>query len=165
MKLRDAFTALELVFIIVIIGILASVAIPKFSGTRNDAVISKAKGTIGSVRSAVAMERQKRILKGNFTTIKRLSSSSSYGSPIFDAFDGNTSKPVLAYPPISCANSTSQECWKETRVGQGTSSDPSTYTFYMPVSGVGVVFALENNRFDCDELNSTYGNDCKKLTH
>lgn len=40
---RKAFTMIELVFIIVVIGILAGVAIPKFAVTRDDAEIAKAK--------------------------------------------------------------------------------------------------------------------------
>jgi len=57
---------LELVFVIAIIGILAAVAVPKFSMTRNDAIISRARSTVGALRSAIATERQKNILKGSF---------------------------------------------------------------------------------------------------
>ncbi len=35
--MKNAFTMIELIFVIVIIGILASIAIPKFLATRNDA--------------------------------------------------------------------------------------------------------------------------------
>ena len=40
-KSKKAFTMVELIFVIVIIGILASVAIPKLAITRDDAKISK----------------------------------------------------------------------------------------------------------------------------
>jgi len=40
-KSKKAFTMVELIFVIVIIGILASVAIPRLSATRDDAKISK----------------------------------------------------------------------------------------------------------------------------
>ena len=40
-KRRSAFTMMELIFVIVILGILAAVAIPKLTATRNDAKISK----------------------------------------------------------------------------------------------------------------------------
>jgi len=39
-KHRDAFTMIELVFVIVIIGILAAIAIPKLTATRDDARIT-----------------------------------------------------------------------------------------------------------------------------
>ena len=38
--MKKAFTMIELIFVIVIIGILASIAIPKLAGTRDDAKIS-----------------------------------------------------------------------------------------------------------------------------
>lgn len=41
MKNKYAFTMIELIFVIVILGILASVAIPKLAATRNDAAASK----------------------------------------------------------------------------------------------------------------------------
>lgn len=67
--MKKAFTMLELVFVIAVIGILSAIAIPKFAATRNDAIITKARTTVAAMRSAVATERQKRILRGNFTDI------------------------------------------------------------------------------------------------
>ncbi len=66
---RKAFTMLELIFVIVVIGILSAIAIPKFAVTRNDALITKARSEVAAMRAAVSTERQKRILKGNFTDI------------------------------------------------------------------------------------------------
>ncbi len=60
---------LELIFVIVVIGILSAIAIPKFAVTRNDALITKARSEVAAMRSAVATERQKRILRGDFTDI------------------------------------------------------------------------------------------------
>ena len=39
-KVRDGFTMIELIFVIVIIGILAVIALPKLAGTRTDAKVS-----------------------------------------------------------------------------------------------------------------------------
>jgi len=68
-NMRKAFTMIELVFVIVVIGILAGLAIPKFAVTRDDAIISKARTTVGALRTAIGMERQKRILRGDFSDI------------------------------------------------------------------------------------------------
>jgi len=72
LKNQTAFTMLELVFVIVIIGILSAVAIPKFAATRDSAVFVKSATTLAAVRSSIAMERQKRILRGIFGGITDL---------------------------------------------------------------------------------------------
>ena len=94
---KKAFTMVELIFVIVVIGILSAIAIPKLAATRDDAEITKAIATLGSVRSAVATERQKRILRGEFTPITSLSSVAGYDKPIFDGVNGDTSAPILEY--------------------------------------------------------------------
>jgi len=67
--MNKAFTMVELVFAIVIIGILASVAIPKLAVTRDDAEIVRARTTIAALRTAISTERSKRVLRGIFTHI------------------------------------------------------------------------------------------------
>ena len=44
--MKKGFTMIELIFVIVILGILASVAIPKLAATRDDAEISRAAANI-----------------------------------------------------------------------------------------------------------------------
>ena len=67
--MKKAFTMVELVFAITVIGILTAIAIPKFAATRDDALISKGRAAVSAMRSAIAMERQKRVLRGNFDDI------------------------------------------------------------------------------------------------
>ena len=44
--MKKAFTMIELIFVIVILGILAAVAIPKLAATRHDAMIAKLANSI-----------------------------------------------------------------------------------------------------------------------
>ena len=53
---KQAFTLVELVFVIVIIGILSIVAIPKLAGTRDDAIISKLSHSIQTSRVEIMAE-------------------------------------------------------------------------------------------------------------
>ena len=52
--MKKAFTMIELIFVIVIIGILASIAIPKLVATRDDAKVSVLAKAIQSVQSEIS---------------------------------------------------------------------------------------------------------------
>jgi general secretion pathway protein G len=150
---REAFTMLELVFVVAVKGILAAVAIPKFAVNRDDAVIAKAKSTVAAIRSSIATERQKSILRGVFDPITSLSSATGYGVAMFDGINGDSSNPVLEYPLMSCADANAHECWY--------TADNITYSFKMPVSG-SADFNLTSSRFVCNS--SPESENCKLLT-
>lgn len=61
--MKKAFTMIELIFVIVILGILAAVAIPKLSATRDDAKVAK---VIQSVSLAVSDISAYVVAKGKF---------------------------------------------------------------------------------------------------
>ncbi len=66
--LNPAFTMIELVWVIVILGILAAVAIPRLGATRDDAVLVKGKSQVASIRSGIAMQKSRNLLRGNRQT-------------------------------------------------------------------------------------------------
>jgi general secretion pathway protein G len=52
-KRSDAFTLVELMVVVVILGILAATIIPQFIGTTHDAKVSAAKATVAELESAI----------------------------------------------------------------------------------------------------------------
>jgi prepilin-type N-terminal cleavage/methylation domain-containing protein len=94
-KSRSGFTMIELIFVIVILGILASVAIPKLSASRDDAKISAALTEIKNIRSEFASYYTARGVftgdLGDVTNVARTSNSSRGG-----LFTDNCNSPVTA---------------------------------------------------------------------
>lgn len=62
---QQGFTLVELIVVIVILGILAATALPRFINVTNDARISAVQGFAGGLRSAVAVVQAKYFAVGN----------------------------------------------------------------------------------------------------
>ena len=82
MKLSRAFTVIELIFVIVVLGILSAVALPKFASTGDQARVASGKADVMAIRSAILAERQKRIILGMNTFIPN-------GNGTYVGADGN----------------------------------------------------------------------------
>ena len=64
---ESGFTLIELVIVIVILGILAAVAIPKYEDMAEQARSATLKGQVGAIRSAVAIQYGRNALNGAAT--------------------------------------------------------------------------------------------------
>ena len=63
--MKKSFTMIELIFVIVIIGILAGVAIPRLFTGISDAEIAKVKSDVATIRTAISTKYGKNVMAGN----------------------------------------------------------------------------------------------------
>jgi len=59
LRAKRAFTLIEILIVVVILGILAAIVIPQFTNAADEAATSQAKAQLGSMRSQVQLYRAK----------------------------------------------------------------------------------------------------------
>ena len=83
---RNGFTLIELVIIMVILGVLAAVAIPRIGNTIDSSEVSAEEAVIGSLRSALEVHAMDQVV---------MNSKKSYPQNPFDALDSKSRNELL----------------------------------------------------------------------
>lgn len=161
--MKKAFTMVEVIFVVIIIGILASVAVPRFAATRDDATITKGISTVASIKTALSTERQLRTLRGDFTAINDLDNDSegstaisNFSDNIAQAANSTLAKTSVLGSTIAGCVGTARGCWVR--------NSATSYTYRMPGSTVNVGFTLASGQFNCTVDGSDEGKACAALT-
>jgi len=159
---KPAFTMIELIFVIVVIGILSAVAIPKLAASHDDAVLVKGKSQVSAIRSGIAMQKSKRLLEGSQPFIPRTLDANGSTSALFNGGDyGN----ILEYALPNDTNDTKDGSWEKI----DTANPPPVnirYKFYLENTSVLFTYNSGSGIFDCNKTaGATNVDKCKELTN
>ena len=107
---NKGFTLIELVVVIVILGILAVTAAPKFMNLTDDALEAKVKANAGALRSGVQLAHMKWRVLGSPSAFSQRDNIQLYGTDVSGQIDINPEGfPAQSYPGSDVVISTDND--------------------------------------------------------
>lgn len=133
--MKKAFTIIELLFVVVVLGILSAIALPKFVTTKNLADVAKGRSDIMAIRASILSERQSQLMKGVNSYISKLSDNNA------TLFMGDGTRKLLMYGILA-----------GTSDGEWSVSDTTYTRYHFKVNSVDIPFDYNSTTgiFDCD---------------
>ena len=126
LKNKQGFTLIELVIIIILLGVLAAIAIPRYVDLRDQAVRASAQATLDAGRAAVQLDFADQIL--NFGTYDAKIGNGTAAGATFVAADVTQLETELAsspnYPPAGAYDSPSGAGFRWWLVSKGSATAP-----------------------------------------
>ena len=133
----------ELIFVIVVLGILAAVAIPRLAATRDDAHIAAGRADIATIQSGIINERQARMFRGDTSYTASLGGA----NPLFG---------TVIQSPIRPSSAS----------GGWTKTDETHYEFHLGQTALTFEYNTTSGTFLCDPAGGTAEQQvlCQNLT-
>ena len=170
--MKKSFTLIELIFVIVIIGLLASFAVPKFMQTKASASSASAKSVVSSVRTAIETKHGEWMINDDLDTSdgytpqgypQKLDDASvnTAGQDLFGGFTAKKGKlQILKNPIKSCLDN---DCWFKYKADD-TDKNISYYAYkFTPEDNITLDYNGSNGKFECNNDGSISKNDCESI--
>ncbi|HEY4719089.1 MAG TPA: prepilin-type N-terminal cleavage/methylation domain-containing protein [Candidatus Methylomirabilis sp.] len=156
LKSTKGFTLIELVIIIILIGMLAAIAIPRYVDLRDQALRASAQATLDAGRAAVSLDFADKVLNlgtyDNAITNGTAAGATFVAQDIIDLENELASSPN--YPPSGPYNSPAGDGFRWWLVTQGSSTAP----VQPPVIDAAIDTACTNT---ADSWTATANDRCK----
>jgi len=165
--MNKSFTLIELIFVIVIIGLLASYAAPKFMQTKESASASSALSIVSSVRTSIETKHGEWIINDNLDDSDGYTPQ-GYPQKLDDAdlnkageylFEGNSTLPLLKKGVRSCLDN---DCWY--KKSEDTDKNLSDYIYkFNDDDYIQVEYNGSNGKFECVDSDGSTKKECESI--